>query len=65
MKETYERELVKKKKNETGPETEICKRRRNDKVIINSHISGGNGVRTLVIASGLIISAFCQLNYHF
>jgi len=36
--------------------------RRNDKVIINSHISGGTGVRTPVMTSGLTISAFYQLS---
>ncbi|AES95361.1 transmembrane protein, putative [Medicago truncatula] len=37
--------------------------RRNGKAIIKlTHTSGGTGVRTPIIASGLTISAFCQLN---
>jgi len=37
--------------------------RRNGKAIINSHTSGGIGVRTLVMTSGLTILAFCELSY--
>jgi len=36
--------------------------RRNSKAIINSHISGGIGVRTPVMASMITISAFRQLS---
>jgi len=37
--------------------------RRNDKIIINSHTSGGIGVRTLVMTSDLIISTFYRLSW--
>jgi len=36
--------------------------RQNDKVIINSHTSGGIGVRTPVMTSDLTILTFCQLS---
>ncbi|AES69105.1 hypothetical protein MTR_3g022380 [Medicago truncatula] len=37
--------------------------RRNGKAIIKlTHTSGGTGVRTPIMASGLTISAFCQLS---
>ncbi|KEH16451.1 hypothetical protein MTR_0179s0010 [Medicago truncatula] len=47
----------------TNTQMHILFDRRNDKAIIKlTHTSGGTGVRTPVMASGLTISAFCQLS---